>query len=71
MYSGYVALGYMWARMAAVALEGDPDDAFLKAKVQTAQFYFQRILPRTESHKLSMLNGADTLMAMPEDAFAF
>eukprot|EP00998_Keelungia_sp_KM082_P003096 NODE_13830_length_429_cov_0.735099_g13807_i0.p1 GENE.NODE_13830_length_429_cov_0.735099_g13807_i0~~NODE_13830_length_429_cov_0.735099_g13807_i0.p1 ORF type:complete len:126 (+),score=21.99 NODE_13830_length_429_cov_0.735099_g13807_i0:41-379(+) len=71
MYSGYVALGFMWAKMAAVALEGDQDDAFLKAKVQTAQFYFQRILPRTESHKLSMLNGADTLMAMPEDAFAF
>ena len=71
MYSGYVALGFMWAKMAAVALEGDQDDSFLKAKVQTAQFYFQRILPRTESHKLSMLNGADTLMAMPEDAFAF
>lgn len=71
MYAGYVSLAYMWARMAAVALDGDADDAFLKAKVQTAHFYYQRILPRTESHKLAMLNGADSLMAMPEDAFAF
>lgn len=71
MYAGYVSLGFMWARMAAVALEGDANDAFLKAKLQTAEFYFQRILPRTESHKLAMLNGADSLMAMPEEAFAF
>ncbi|MBQ0796091.1 acyl-CoA dehydrogenase C-terminal domain-containing protein [Zhongshania sp.] len=71
MYSGYVSLAYMWARMASVALDGDADDAFLKAKVQTAQFYYQRLLPRTESHKLAMLNGADSVMAMPEEAFAF
>ena len=71
MYSGYISLAYMWARMAAVALDGDADDEFLKAKLHTARFYFQRLLPRTESHKLSMLNGADSLMAMPEEAFAF
>ena len=71
MYSGYISLAYMWARMAAVALDGDADDEFLKAKLHTARFYFQRLLPRTESHKLSMLNGADSLMAMPAEAFAF
>ncbi|MBW2942343.1 acyl-CoA dehydrogenase C-terminal domain-containing protein [Zhongshania aquimaris] len=71
MYSGYVSLAYMWARMASVALDGDADDAFLKAKIQTAQFYYQRLLPRTESHKLAMLNGADSVMAMPAEAFAF
>ena len=71
MYAGYVSLAYMWARMASVALDGDADDAFLKAKVQTANFYYQRILPRTEAHKIAMLNGADSLMDMPEDAFAF
>ena len=71
MYSGYISLAYMWARMAAVALDGDAEDEFLKAKLHTARFYFQRLLPRTESHKLSMLNGADSLMAMPAEAFAF
>jgi hypothetical protein len=71
MYAGYVSLAYMWARMASVALDGDPDDAFLKAKVQTAQFYYHRLLPRTEAHKMAMLNGAESLMSMPEEAFAF
>ncbi|WP_373083437.1 acyl-CoA dehydrogenase C-terminal domain-containing protein [Zhongshania sp.] len=71
MYAGYVSLAYMWARMASIALDGEADDAFLKAKVQTATFYYQRILPRTEAHKIAMLNGAESLMAMSEDAFAF
>ncbi|CAA0094356.1 3-methylmercaptopropionyl-CoA dehydrogenase [Zhongshania aliphaticivorans] len=71
MYSGYISLAYMWARMASIALDGDADDAFLKAKLQTAQFYYQRLLPRTESHKQAMLNGADSIMAMPEEIFAF
>ncbi|WP_027874056.1 acyl-CoA dehydrogenase C-terminal domain-containing protein [Spongiibacter marinus] len=71
MYSGYISLAYMWARMAAAAADGAADDEFLKAKLQTAKFYYDRLLPRTESHKLSMLNGADSLMEMPEEAFAF
>ncbi|MAK43821.1 MULTISPECIES: acyl-CoA dehydrogenase C-terminal domain-containing protein [unclassified Spongiibacter] len=71
MYSGYISLAYMWARMAAAAVDGAADDEFLKAKLQTAKFYYDRLLPRTESHKLSMLNGADSLMEMPEEAFAF
>ncbi|MDF1694126.1 MAG: acyl-CoA dehydrogenase C-terminal domain-containing protein [Zhongshania sp.] len=71
MYAGYVSLAFMWARMVSVALDGDAEDAFLQAKVKTANFYYQRLLPRTESHKIAMLNGADSLMDMPEDAFAF
>ncbi|MDP5052739.1 MAG: acyl-CoA dehydrogenase C-terminal domain-containing protein, partial [Congregibacter sp.] len=75
MYSGYVALAYFWAKMAIVAQKkiaaGDGDTAFYEAKVMTARFYFQRILPRTASHKLALLSGADNLMAMPEAMFAF
>ncbi|EAQ98311.2 putative acetyl-CoA dehydrogenase [Congregibacter litoralis KT71] len=37
----------------------------------TARFYFERILPRTLSHKQALLSGADNLMAMPEAMFAF
>lgn len=70
MYAGYVSLAFMWAKMASLALADEAGDEFMKAKVQTAQFYYQRILPRTEGHKLAMLNGAETLMAMSEDAFA-
>jgi alkylation response protein AidB-like acyl-CoA dehydrogenase len=74
MYSGYVTLAYFWARMAMVAnqkiAEGEGDTSFYQAKLMTAQFYFERLLPRTESLKTTMLAGADSLMQMPEELFA-
>ena len=42
-----------------------------KAKVQTAQFYFKKILPRTKGHIEMIDGGAETLMQMTADAFAF
>ena len=73
MYSGYITLGYFWARMAAVAqkkiAEADGDVSFYEAKILTARFYFERLLPRTESLKTTVLSGADNLMAMPEELF--
>ncbi len=43
---------------------------FYKAKLQTARFYFKRMLPKARGHAESMLAGADSLMDMPEEAFA-
>jgi alkylation response protein AidB-like acyl-CoA dehydrogenase len=75
MYAGYVTLAYFWAQMAAVAHEkleaGTDDKAFYEAKIHTAHFYFDRILPRALMHKESMLSGADNLMEMEEALFAF
>ncbi|WP_415904450.1 acyl-CoA dehydrogenase C-terminal domain-containing protein [Neptuniibacter sp. QD48_55] len=75
MYSGYVVLGYFWARMAKVAQEklaaGEGDAAFYQAKLTTARFYFQRILPRTRSLVETMQSGADNLMDMDQEHFAF
>ena len=56
MYSGYVTLAYFWARMAAVSQdrksqEADGDVSFYEAKMMTARFYFERLLPRTQSLK--------------------
>tara|TARA_Y100000782_G_scaffold93383_1_gene103250 strand:- start:1315 stop:2775 length:1461 start_codon:yes stop_codon:yes gene_type:complete len=74
MYSGYACLAYFWADMARVAAEklaaGTTEEGFYKAKLQTARFYFQRILPRTRAHVDSMLSGADNLMDMDADNFA-
>ncbi|WP_336366269.1 acyl-CoA dehydrogenase C-terminal domain-containing protein [Marinobacter sp. C2H3] len=74
MYSGYAVFAYLWARMAKVALdklvEGTTEEKFYTAKVQTARFYFSRMLPRAKGHAEAMLAGADTLLDMPEDAFA-
>jgi alkylation response protein AidB-like acyl-CoA dehydrogenase len=75
MYSGYVTLAFFWARMAVLArqkiAEGDGDVSFYEAKLMTARFYFDRILPRTLAHKKSLESGADNLMEMPEALFDF
>lgn len=75
MYSGYVTLAFMWAKMAVAAsnaLANQPSDAeFYKAKLFSATFYFQRILPRTSSHKESLLSGAQNLMDLDVDSFSF
>ncbi len=74
MYSGYACLAYFWADMARVAAEklaaGTEEEGFYKAKLQTARFYFARILPRTRAHVATMLSGADNLMDMAEEDFA-
>lgn len=75
MYSGYVVLGYFWARMAQVAQEklaaGTSEEAFYKAKLATAHFYFQRLLPRTRAHAEIMQSGAANLMALAPEDFVF
>jgi len=75
MYSGYVVVGYFWALMAKVAQDklaaGEGDAAFYEAKVKTAQFYFKRILPRTLTLANTMVAGADSLMDLEADQFAF
>ncbi|RFA29196.1 acyl-CoA dehydrogenase [Alkalilimnicola ehrlichii] len=73
MYSGYATLAYFWADAARVAAEklaaGTGEEGFYKAKIQTARFYFQRILPRTRAHATAMLSGADNLLEIDEENF--
>ncbi len=68
MYAGYTVLAYIWARSAAVAqkklADGSSETAFYQAKLKTARFYFQRILPRNEGLAVSLNAGSDSLMAM-------
>jgi alkylation response protein AidB-like acyl-CoA dehydrogenase len=75
MYSGYVTLAYLWAKMAKAAqvglANGTTEEDFYKAKLTTARFYFARILPRTKMHAASMVAGADSLMDLAEEHFAF
>ena len=75
MYSGYLVLGTFWAEAAAAAHRkldaGEGDAAFLRAKLFTARFYLERILPRTRTHAATMLSGAENLMDLPEAHFAF
>lgn len=73
MYAGYTVMAYIWARSVAVALDelnqGSDEVAFYQAKLTTARFFFQRLLPRNEGLAKSIEAGADSLMALDAEAF--
>jgi acyl-CoA dehydrogenase len=65
---GLVAVGYMWARMAKAASVRD-DDPRARAKLATARFFAERLLPETGMRLARITAGADSVMALPEEAF--
>ncbi|MGA9582689.1 MAG: acyl-CoA dehydrogenase C-terminal domain-containing protein [Allosphingosinicella sp.] len=71
--TGIVALGLMWLRMAkaskAALANGAEDKAFHEAKLVTARFFAQRVMPETGSLRRQIEAGSDTLMALPAEAF--
>lgn len=73
MYSGYITMAYFWAMMAQKANEkltsGEGDKEFYQAKVKTAEFYFERILPRTKALSRTMMQDPKSLMQMTESMF--
>lgn len=75
MYCGYIFMGYLWARAAKTALEalaaGSQEQDFYNAKLATARFYFERILPRTLSLAATINSGADNMMNLAAEHFAF
>ena len=70
---GLVALGYLWARMERTAAAKLPrangDVSFYKAKLATARFFFDRILPETAGLFAAIKSGKASLMEMDEAAF--
>tara|TARA_R110001583_G_scaffold179320_2_gene336028 strand:+ start:128494 stop:130278 length:1785 start_codon:yes stop_codon:yes gene_type:complete len=68
---GLVAVGFMWARMAEISLQKQDEDSdgFYKAKLITARFYMERILPQSGALFSAIMAGSKTMMAMDEDAF--
>ena len=75
MFSGYVLLGVAWAASARVAYkrleQGTKEEAFYRAKIRTAEFYFAKILPRTTTLLETMSAGPEPLMKMDENEFMF
>jgi hypothetical protein len=70
---GIVSVGLMWlriARAAAAAIAGGAEDRdFYEAKLVTARFFADRVMPETSSLRSKIEAGADSLMAMPAEAF--
>ena len=73
MLLGYVCGGWVMgqsALKAAARLEaGGGDESFLKAKIVTARFYCEHLLPRAESCLASIEAGPGSIMALAEDQF--
>ena len=70
---GLVSLGWMWLKMAGVAarLSGETgeDQRFHDAKIATARFFAERELVVAGALRRKVEAGADSLMAMPVEAF--
>lgn len=69
-----VAMGYMWVQMAEKAQQkladgADGNEEFYEGKIQTARFFFQRMLPEADGRFKMVMSGADNLMEMKESAF--
>jgi hypothetical protein len=77
MYSGYVMMGYYFVLQAEKAQtlllngKGNESADFYRAKIQTAAFYFDRLLPRADAHRKSALAPTHSLMQMDNEHFAF
>jgi acyl-CoA dehydrogenase len=70
---GLVALGYMWCKIAEAALVKMPkangSAPSYSAKLTTARFFMDRMLPETAAHLARIQSGAGSTMELPDEAF--
>lgn len=73
MLFGYLCGGWMMAQSALKAearlSAGEGDAEFLSAKLITARFYSDHLLPRAQSALAAIQAGSESIMALPEDQF--
>jgi len=71
---GLVSLGYMWGLMARAAREklaegANGSTSFHENKLVTARFFMERMMPETANYLARIQSGADSMMALPAEAF--
>jgi len=70
---GIVSVGMMWLRMARAAQAqlsaGTGNPAYLQAKLVTARFFAERIMPDAGALRRKIEGGSEALMALPPEAF--
>ncbi|MDZ7895585.1 MAG: acyl-CoA dehydrogenase C-terminal domain-containing protein [Sphingobium sp.] len=70
---GLVAMGYCFAKATKIAglqmFFGTEEKAFYDAKIKTATFFFERILPQATASFLAIKAGKKSMMALDEAAF--
>jgi 3-(methylsulfanyl)propanoyl-CoA dehydrogenase len=75
MYSGFMLTAFYWAMMAHKAMEkldkgGNEEPSFYQTKIQTARFYFERMLPRAKAHAAIVSSSLESVTAMEEENFS-
>ncbi|MGI8526171.1 MAG: acyl-CoA dehydrogenase C-terminal domain-containing protein [Pseudolabrys sp.] len=70
---GLVALGYMWCKIVEAAAAKLPKSngsaQRYSAKLVTARFFMERMLPETAAHLTRIQAGAGSTMELPDEAF--
>jgi alkylation response protein AidB-like acyl-CoA dehydrogenase len=67
---GHLAFAYFWARMARLALSrASSGDPIYAAKLATARFYFQRLLPEVDGLVQSASSGSRNLFELASESF--
>lgn len=66
---GVVTTGWMWARMAKIALDKQPSEQFYATKVKTARYFSKRIMPKTQAYLTAIQAGADCMMDFDASEF--
>ncbi len=73
MLFGYLCGGWLLAKGAlqakAMLDTGEGDADFLNAKLVSARFYQEQLLPRTQACLAAIKAGSESVMALPEDQF--
>jgi hypothetical protein len=70
---GVVAGGWQMARAASIAVDklaqGAGDAAFMRAKIATARFYAENLLPLADAYAQSAVTGSEATLALAVDQF--
>jgi alkylation response protein AidB-like acyl-CoA dehydrogenase len=60
---GYVSVAYAWIKVLEVSFKNyDENKKFYDEKINTAKFYFDKVLPRAEQHYKSAISGSSNIM---------
>jgi alkylation response protein AidB-like acyl-CoA dehydrogenase len=60
---GFVSIAHAWIKVLEVSFKDyDQNKEFYEDKIQTANFYFKRVLPRADSHFKTATTGSDYIM---------
>ena len=60
---GFVSVAYAWIKVLEVSFKDyDENKSFYDDKINTAKFYFDKVLPRAEQHYKTSISGSSNIM---------